>query len=226
MRTRALALVGAMSAIALVPAAAAQPATAVTIDFSTAPQSPEAFPKDFYAQEGIVFTESRNVGSIQGDEALGGGPTVAGTFTAPIIRLSLEAAPAFQGTAEYTLTAFDRAGQVVETRAVVVTEDEGDPENQGFGYFTVDLGTLPRPATSFTFRNRFVRSSFGTPDCGGVPVERCFSYGVRSITFTVAPNNKAQCKNGGWKTYGVFRNQGDCVSFVASGGKNQPAREP
>jgi hypothetical protein len=36
------------------------------------------------------------------------------------------------------------------------------------------------------------------------------------------PTSKAQCKNGGWKTYGVFKNQGDCVSFVASGGKNPP----
>ena len=37
------------------------------------------------------------------------------------------------------------------------------------------------------------------------------------------PTSKDQCKNGGWKTYGVFKNQGDCVSFVATGGKNQPA---
>jgi hypothetical protein len=37
------------------------------------------------------------------------------------------------------------------------------------------------------------------------------------------PTSKEQCKNGGWKTYGVFKNQGDCVSFVATGGKNQPA---
>jgi hypothetical protein len=28
------------------------------------------------------------------------------------------------------------------------------------------------------------------------------------------PTTKNQCKNGGWKTYGVFKNQGDCVSFV------------
>ena len=32
-----------------------------------------------------------------------------------------------------------------------------------------------------------------------------------------------QCKNGGWKTFGVFKNQGDCVSFVASKGKNPPS---
>jgi hypothetical protein len=30
--------------------------------------------------------------------------------------------------------------------------------------------------------------------------------------------------NGGWKNFGTtFKNQGDCVSFVASGGKNPPS---
>jgi hypothetical protein len=38
------------------------------------------------------------------------------------------------------------------------------------------------------------------------------------------PTSKDQCKNGGWRTFGTFKNQGDCVSFVATGGKNQPAR--
>ena len=35
-----------------------------------------------------------------------------------------------------------------------------------------------------------------------------------------------QCKNNGWKNNfpaGTFKNQGDCVSFFASGGRNQPA---
>jgi hypothetical protein len=49
--------------------------------------------------------------------------------------------------------------------------------------------------------------------------------------FTVAdtnplPTSKDQCKNGGWKTFGVFKNQGDCVSFVATKGKNPPANQP
>ena len=38
------------------------------------------------------------------------------------------------------------------------------------------------------------------------------------------PTSKDQCKNGGWRTYGIFRNQGDCVSFVAAGGKGVPRR--
>jgi hypothetical protein len=38
------------------------------------------------------------------------------------------------------------------------------------------------------------------------------------------PSSKAECKNGGWRNFGtVFRNQGDCVSFVATKGKNQPS---
>jgi hypothetical protein len=37
------------------------------------------------------------------------------------------------------------------------------------------------------------------------------------------PASKDQCQNGGWQTFGVFKNQGDCVSFVATGGKNPPA---
>jgi Beta-propeller repeat len=37
------------------------------------------------------------------------------------------------------------------------------------------------------------------------------------------PTSTDQCKNGGWKTFGVFKNQGDCVSFVASKGKKTPS---
>jgi hypothetical protein len=38
------------------------------------------------------------------------------------------------------------------------------------------------------------------------------------------PTSKAQCMNGGWQNFGTtFKNQGDCVSFVATGGKNPPS---
>lgn len=39
------------------------------------------------------------------------------------------------------------------------------------------------------------------------------------------PTTKDDCKNGGWKNFNgiyTFKNQGDCVSFVATGGKNAP----
>ncbi len=37
----------------------------------------------------------------------------------------------------------------------------------------------------------------------------------------VLPRTTGQCKNDGWQTFSVFKNQGDCVSFVATKGKNQ-----
>lgn len=42
------------------------------------------------------------------------------------------------------------------------------------------------------------------------------------LTFAALPSSKDQCKDGAWQTFGVFGNQGDCVSFVATGGKNPP----
>lgn len=36
------------------------------------------------------------------------------------------------------------------------------------------------------------------------------------------PTAKEQCYNGGWQTFKVFKNQGDCVSYVATKGKNPP----
>jgi hypothetical protein len=55
--------------------------------------------------------------------------------------------------------------------------------------------------------------------------------GVTGVDFTGTvsyvsglPTSTSQCKNGGWQNFGVFKNQGDCVSFVATGGKNQPAQ--
>jgi hypothetical protein len=37
------------------------------------------------------------------------------------------------------------------------------------------------------------------------------------------PTTKDQCRDGGWRAFGVFKNQGDCVSFVATGGGNPAA---
>jgi Tol biopolymer transport system component len=37
------------------------------------------------------------------------------------------------------------------------------------------------------------------------------------------PTSKDQCKDGGWQSFGVFKNQGDCVSYVTTHGKNPPS---
>lgn len=70
-------------------------------------------------------------------------------------------APGSQGTAEYTLTAFG-SGTVVGSASKTVTQDTGDPEHSGFGYFTIDLGGLTVPAMRFTLET----GSSGTPSEG------------------------------------------------------------
>jgi hypothetical protein len=70
---------------------------------------------------------------------------------------------------------------------------------------------------------------FGPEDCPPAPQppQRPLAISSGDIVVTDAqpfPTSKDQCKNGGWRNFGdTFKNQGDCVSFVATGGKNPPA---
>ncbi|TMK73542.1 MAG: hypothetical protein E6G50_01480 [Actinobacteria bacterium] len=60
----------------------------------------------------------------------------------------------------------------------------------------------------------------GTADLTNITVN-----GQVQVPAPTTPTSKDQCKNGGWKTFTnpAFKNQGDCVSFVATGGKNLPS---
>ena len=40
------------------------------------------------------------------------------------------------------------------------------------------------------------------------------------------PFDLDNCKKGGWMAYEIFKNQGDCVSWIATAGKNEPAKMP
>jgi len=41
------------------------------------------------------------------------------------------------------------------------------------------------------------------------------------------PTSADQCKHDGWRSYGdMFKNQGDCVSFVVTNGNNPPDGPP
>jgi hypothetical protein len=82
---------------------------------------------------------------------------------------------------------------------------------------TYTLVSLPFRATNATTTIEFASlTAFG---CGGVLIDD-----VHVLqTAPPRPTTKDQCTNGGWQSYGVFKNQGDCVSYVATGGTNQPA---
>jgi hypothetical protein len=75
---------------------------------------------------------------------------------------------------------------------------------------------LPGPTTCSTFPGPFAEDSFFFPDFTNAT-------GDLVVTDTLPfPISKDQCKHGGWRSFGVFKNQGDCVSFVATGGNKPP----
>jgi hypothetical protein len=76
-------------------------------------------------------------------------------------------------------------------------------------YIIFDEGT-DTPATG----------TVGTP--GTVHIDN-ISVNNQVVGSPTSPTTKDECKNGGWQNFNpAFKNQGDCVSFVATGGKNQP----
>jgi hypothetical protein len=73
-----------------------------------------------------------------------------------------------------------------------------------------------------------VDSAAGPPlNCATIPIDVDPSLPVSGDAIVTdakpLPTTKSQCRNGNWRTYGAFRNQGDCVSFVATKGKNPPS---
>lgn len=157
----------------------------VIVDFSNNDQGD--FDPLSYRSDGIVFPPQRCgnagcapwfVGFIQGDNALVGNPLLGGItamFTRPVSELSLQVAPAAQGTATYTLTAFGASGKELASQSLTVTQDIGDPTTGPPGYFTIGVGGFAVPATSFALTSVFVRSSFGI---------NLIEYGASSIHYT------------------------------------------
>lgn len=93
---------------------------------------------------------------------------------------------------------------------------------------TVFVGTVPQSVTAtITYSGDCVNpgsTCTATATYAGDATHQP-SQGVATITILPPPlpTSVDQCKKGGWMIYGIFKNQGDCVSFVATKGKNQPA---
>jgi hypothetical protein len=64
----------------------------------------------------------------------------------------------------------------------------------------------------------------GGPDANGNVWAQSSATGTVTVTAPPPlPTSSDQCKNGGWQNFGgIFKNQGDCVSFVATHAKNPP----
>jgi len=89
-----------------------------------------------------------------------------------------------------------------------------------FGIVTVEVTDSPSGDLIRAFP-----TSRSAGDCSplGTSVDfRVDSGDIVVVDAPAQPTSKDQCKDGGWKAFGVFKNQGQCVSFVAAGGKKPP----
>ena len=141
------------------------------------------------------------------------GPTWNGTVTCLSVSGST-AVIGFSGTQRFFGEDAPRAG-------LIRIFDGGGPDSRQDTFEWAEIGgevggpSIPGPTDCRAYPSGF------TPSFEGVSVN---DFGDVIVTDTQAlPTSKEQCKKGGWRTYGVFKNQGDCVSFVATGGKNPPA---
>jgi hypothetical protein len=105
------------------------------------------------------------------------------------------------------------------------------PEDIGFFLIAVDNGPFVSdpnaPLKVGPDQAMLIKPAGSTPpsDCSGTSPSSLFLVGGDLVVHDApaTPVSKDQCKNGGWRDFGsVFKNQGDCVSFVATGGKNPP----
>jgi hypothetical protein len=92
-------------------------------------------------------------------------------------------------------------------------------------------GTTIGPATGFSTdaAGNYMLAGLGSskPATFTLTIDWAGGTLVQSLYVNCAlPTSRHDCENGGWSNFPVFKNQGDCVSFVATGGKNPPANSP
>jgi hypothetical protein len=103
-----------------------------------------------------------------------------------------------------------------------------DATGSGAGLFDLLAATLitvsisPWTATGGAYVTGEASTNFPTAP-GGAEATAAGRRDAFVAKIATLPTSTDQCKHGGWKTFGVFKNQGDCVSFLASNGKNPPS---
>jgi hypothetical protein len=92
----------------------------------------------------------------------------------------------------------------------------------------VDNAGTGAPDMAWSAPTDFTIPPFGA--CGGrarlVVSELVATGDIAVVDAAALPTSKEQCKYDSWRDFAVFKNQGDCVSFVATGGRNPPANPP
>jgi len=181
--------------------------------------------------DGVYNGDPTYGGSIDATEnwwGCNGGPAGPGcsavsgvpTFD-PWLVLGISASPStLQAGGSSTVTAdvtHDSAGNDTSASTTI-------PDGTNIGFAT-DFGTLSASSPGTSAGKASVTLASSAPGTAHVSATLDSGSASTDVTFTPAtPTSADQCKNGGWQSYGIFKNQGDCVSYVATHGKNPPGK--
>jgi hypothetical protein len=166
----------------------------------------------------FAYTANSGNGVLTGSREGGAPfPTVAG-MTATFALPTNLAGAYFSDTAplgNYTVTARNAGGNVLETQTILASQLPIAPACtvDGCGVWV----GFARPEADIS------SVTFGPSSASGD------AFAIDDVRFNadVVPQTLGDCKNGGWTRFHIngvaFKNQGDCVSYVATGGHNPPA---
>jgi hypothetical protein len=91
------------------------------------------------------------------------------------------------------------------------------------GSFGIGLGAAPYTATIHTPSGNFHDEGVSALSLSMTGSAATLAHETYTSSLTqpvlIVPTHKDQCKDGGWKNYPQFKNQGQCVSFVEHQGK-------
>jgi hypothetical protein len=107
-------------------------------------------------------------------------------------------------------------GELSPTAGLIRVVDGGGPSSALDSFEWAEIqgppngAPIPGPTDCSSYPSSFAPSGTGVNQEGDITV----------VDAPPLPITKDQCKNGGWKSFGVFKNQGDCIAFVS---KKPPA---
>lgn len=150
------------------------------------------------------------------------------TGSGPLFTVAITSGPSGENpTGNFTADAFGTHFQTTSISCLAVSGNvatfAAPVEPNGIGVTFIKLTFVDNGSGPFI--DTLATTGMTSPlDCaapllGGTPI----AGDVVVVDAPPLPTSTDQCNDGNWQGYGVFKNQGDCVSFVATGGKNSPA---